>query len=254
MVDAWTILSLIIGAIGATGVVISWLRRPRVKVTEISAQFDDPPVTGGTILNTTRGNTQFGIPALFGSVIVENRDRFLSESLRSCQADITVKRGGNHVLSAIGAWDEQGKGSLEKEVDIKKGEKKQLQLFRAIIEPDKKERYNGFQAKEASFFPILQIDDDDLPLYETDEGNIWIQLPEMVEAAFGGWMAEERKPDQPGEYTLVVKLNAENLDKTITRTIDFKDWLNANGNYWQQGWRERCGPTIQKAKNVVAAI
>lgn len=114
--------------------------------------------------------------------------------------------------------------------------------------------HNGFQEKEASFFPVLQIEGDELPLYESDEGKIWIQMPGMVEAAFGGWLAEERKPDQPGEYTLTLEINAENLDKTIIREIDFKTWLNENSDYWQQDWRKRCGLTIQKAKNVVDSL
>lgn len=261
MIGTWTLLSLILGGlslivgmVGATGVVISWLRRPKVVMSSIGAQFEDPPVRGGTILNTTRNNTKFGISALFGSIIVENQDGFFSESLRSCQADITVKRGDEHILDAIGSWDEHGKGSLEKEVDIKKGDKKQLHLFRAIIEPDEKEQYNKFEEKGASFFPILQIEDREIPMYESEKGKIWIQLPEMVEAAFGGWIAKESKPNQPGTYTIDIKLDAENLDNTVTRNIDFKRWLSENGDYWQQSWRENCGRTIQKAEDTIDTI
>lgn len=255
MVGIWTGLSLLLGLIGAAGVLHSWLKKPDLSVSDLSAQFDSPPVMGGTVLRQ-RNNSQRTpvISAIFGSVIVRVNDGLLSESLRSCQCDITVKKGEEVVVNGIGAWEEQGQGSLEKEVDIKEGDRKQLHVFRAVIEASKKESHNNFEEKEASFFPILQIEEDELPLYESNKGKVWIEMPQMVEAAFGGWIAQEDKPTKPGNYSILLELNAENIDKTIEREIDFKDWLNKNSDYWQQGWRERCNPTIQKAKEVIQSI
>lgn len=255
MVGIWTGLSLLLGLMGAAGVLHSWLKKPDLSVSKVSAQFDPPPVMGGTILKQG-GNPQLTpvIPAIFGSVVVEVNQGLLSESLRSCQCDITVKRGEEVVVNGIGAWEEQGQGSLEKEVDIKEGGRKQLHIFRAIIEPFKKKGYNNFEEQEASYFPILQIEEDELPLYKSEKGKVWIEIPQMVEAAFGGWIAQEDKPTKPGDYSILLELNAENINKTIEREIEFKIWLNQNRDYWQQGWRERCHLTIQKAKEVIKSI
>lgn len=216
----------------------------------MSANFSDPQVTGGTCFRS-KLNT---LPAIYGSVIVENKNEFFSDNLRSCSCTIEVKKGEEPVVKGVGAWAEKGMRSLEKEKDIQKGARKQLHVLRGIIEPQNLESCDGYREQSASSFPLLRIDKDESPLFQTQLGKVWIEFPEVVEAEHGAWRAKRDKPRKPGEYKIILTFKGEDFDKSIKREIDFKDWLKKNSKYWQSDWQANCKSTIKKAKEIIEAL
>lgn len=252
MFEIATLISFILGVIGASGVVLSWIRKPDIEVSEINATFSNPYVRGGTIL--LQRNTGKIIPAIYGSVIVKNEDSLFSEPLRSCGCEIRVMKNGDELVDAVGAWDEEGKRTLEKEVNIKKGSSKQLHIFRVILEPSEKSSYDNFQEGKATSFPILNIDETETPAYQSSVGNIWIEMPEMIEAAFGGWRAKKEKLPSLDKYEIVLKLKGENLDQCVKEEINFQEWLKDQDNYWQENWLNNARPTVNKAVSLIESI
>lgn len=240
----------IIGTLGALKVFLECIKSPRIEVSEIGAHFSDPQVTGGTCF---RSRTNI-IPAIYGSVVVENKDGFFSDNLRSCSCTIEVQKGEETVVKGVGAWSEEGMRSLGKEKDIQKGSRKQLHVLRAIIEPQNLEVCHGYQEESASSFHMLRIDKDESPLFQTHLGKVWIEFPEIVEAEHGGWRAKREKPKEDGGYQVILEFIGEDFEKRESLRVDFKDWLKVNSNNWQADWQSNCPSTVNKAKKVIDSL
>lgn len=253
------------GIISLVKLLIDWAKKPNIEVSTISACNSELLKKGGTILRThqvERGGRSFipVIPAIYGSLVVKNKKGFFSETLKSCECEIEVKKNDEQLLSAIGAWEQKGKKSLEKKVNVKRGEVVQLHILRAIIQSEKRipspEETAGrtYVKNKASSFPILKIDKHESPLYQSEKGKIWVQFPQMTEAIYGGWQANKEKPTEGNKYEIKIHLKAENLDKTVTRKINFREWLKKHRDCWQADWKSECSGVIQRAKNTIKSI
>lgn len=258
-----TQIGVVLGGIGAFLAFISILaqfeiirfRKPKIETSEITAHDPQAGIRGGTILiRRSSWDQKPIIPAIYGSINISNKNRFFSETLKSCKCRITLKKDGDKILEALAPWAPVGQRSLEQYIDLKKGEAEKLHIFRAIIEPNDKDNYNSYEERAASSFNILNIDDEEKPLYESKEGKVWIEMPKMIEAKAGGWHAQKKKPDKSGEYEIDIDLSADNLKRSIKKKINFKDWLEQNSNYWQESWIEECKKTIEKAKSTIDSI